>query len=122
MRALIDPETRPNDLNRPGHIFPLRYRAGGVLKRAGHTEATVDLCRLAGKQPSGVLCEIVTDDKSGMARLPELEAFAEKHRLPIVSIIMRTRFVVSMMPSTNKAGGTKARPMGDVWATCSRRS
>ena len=62
IRSLIDPATKPTDLNRPGHIFPLRYRPGGVLKRAGHTEATVDLCRLAGKFPSGVLCEIVTKD------------------------------------------------------------
>jgi 3,4-dihydroxy 2-butanone 4-phosphate synthase/GTP cyclohydrolase II len=92
VRALIDPETRASDLNRPGHIFPLRYRAGGVLKRAGHTEATVDLCRLAGKQPSGVLCEIVTADKSGMARLPELEAFAEDHQLPIISIADLIRY------------------------------
>jgi 3,4-dihydroxy 2-butanone 4-phosphate synthase/GTP cyclohydrolase II len=92
IRALIDPETRSNDLNRPGHIFPLRYREGGVLKRAGHTEATVDLCRLAGKYPSGVLCEIVTADKSDMARLPELEAFASKHHLPIISIADLIRY------------------------------
>jgi 3,4-dihydroxy 2-butanone 4-phosphate synthase/GTP cyclohydrolase II len=92
VRALIDPETRPNDLNRPGHIFPLRYRQGGVLKRAGHTEATIDLCRLAGKQPAGVLCEIVTADKSDMARLPELQAFAEKHHLPIVTIADLVRY------------------------------
>ena len=86
VRALIDPATRSTDLNRPGHIFPLRYRDGGVLKRAGHTEATVDLCRLAGKLPAGVLCEIVTADKSDMARLPELMKFAERHKLPIVTI------------------------------------
>ena len=92
IRALIDPETRASDLNRPGHIFPLRYRSGGVLKRAGHTEATVDLCRLAGKSPSGVLCEIVSADKSDMARLPELEAFAERHHLPIVSIADLIRY------------------------------
>ena len=92
IRALIDPETRASDLNRPGHIFPLRYRPGGVLKRAGHTEATVDLCRLAGKSPSGVLCEIVSADKSDMARLPELEAFAERHHLPIVSIADLIRY------------------------------
>ena len=92
IRALIDPETRANDLNRPGHIFPLRYRPGGVLKRAGHTEATVDLCRLAGKSPSGVLCEIVSADKSDMARLPELEAFAERYHLPIVSIADLIRY------------------------------
>lgn len=92
IRALIDPQTRATDLNRPGHIFPLRYRAGGVLKRAGHTEATVDLCRLAGKAPSGVLCEIVTKDKSDMARLPELERFAAEHQLPLVSIADLIRY------------------------------
>jgi 3,4-dihydroxy 2-butanone 4-phosphate synthase / GTP cyclohydrolase II len=92
VRALIDPATRPNDLNRPGHIFPLRYREGGVLRRAGHTEATIDLCRLAGKLPAGVLCEVVTADKSDMARLPELEAFAEQHHLPIVTIADLIRY------------------------------
>jgi 3,4-dihydroxy 2-butanone 4-phosphate synthase/GTP cyclohydrolase II len=92
VRALIDPATRATDLSRPGHIFPLRYRPGGVLKRAGHTEATVDLCRLAGKYPSGVLCEIVTADKAGMARLPELEVFAQKHHLPIISIADLIRY------------------------------
>ncbi len=92
INALINPETRPTDLNRPGHIFPLRYRPGGVLKRAGHTEATVDLSRLAGKYPSGVLCEIVTADKSDMARLPELTEFAKKFNLPIVSIADLIRY------------------------------
>jgi 3,4-dihydroxy 2-butanone 4-phosphate synthase/GTP cyclohydrolase II len=92
VRALIDPATRATDLSRPGHIFPLRYRPGGVLKRAGHTEATVDLCRLAGKYPSGVLCEIVTADKAGMARLPELEVFAKKHNLPLISIADLIRY------------------------------
>jgi len=92
IRALIDPATRPNDLNRPGHIFPLRYRTGGVLKRAGHTEATIDLCRLAGKLPAGVLCEVVSADKSDMARLPELEAFAERHALPIITIADLIRY------------------------------
>ena len=92
VRALIDPSTKPTDLNRPGHIFPLRYRPGGVLKRAGHTEATVDLCRLAGKYPSGVLCEVVTKDKAGMARLPELETFAKEHDLPLVSIADLIRY------------------------------
>ncbi len=92
IRSLIDASTRPTDLNRPGHIFPLRYRPGGVLKRAGHTEATVDLCRLAGKYPSGVLCEIVTKDKSDMARLPELTEFATEHGLPIVTIADLIRY------------------------------
>ena len=90
--ALIDPDTRPNDLNRPGHIFPLRYRAGGVLKRAGHTEATVDLARAAGMAPAGVLCEIVTQDKAEMARLPELERFAKRHGLPLISIAELIRY------------------------------
>ena len=84
--ALIDPGTRPNDLHRPGHIFPLRYRPGGVLKRAGHTEATIDLARAAGLSPAGVLCDIVSEDKTSMARLPELERFAERHGLPLISI------------------------------------
>jgi 3,4-dihydroxy 2-butanone 4-phosphate synthase / GTP cyclohydrolase II len=92
VRALIDPETKPNDLNRPGHIFPLRYRTGGVLRRAGHTEATVDLCRMAGKYPAGVLCEVVTADKSDMARLPELQEFADRHGLPIVTIADLIRY------------------------------
>src|SRR5437868_10505378 len=84
--ALIDPATRPGDLARPGHTFPLRYREGGVLKRGGHTEASVDLARMAGLYPAGVLCEIVSDDKTGMARLPELERFAKKHGLLLISI------------------------------------
>ena len=92
IQALIDPETRPTDLNRPGHIFPLRYRPGGVLKRAGHTEATVDLSRMAGLSPAGVLCEVVTEDKSGMARLAELEQFAERHDLPLISIADLIRY------------------------------
>jgi 3,4-dihydroxy 2-butanone 4-phosphate synthase / GTP cyclohydrolase II len=92
VRAMIDPETKANDLNRPGHIFPLRYRSGGVLRRAGHTEATVDLCRMAGKYPAGVLCEVVTKDKSDMARLPELEAFADRYGLPIITIADLIRY------------------------------
>ena len=90
--ALIDPATRPGDLNRPGHIFPLRYRPGGVLKRAGHTEATVDLARAAGLSPAGVLCEIVSEDKSSMARLPELDRFAARHGLPLISIADLIRY------------------------------
>jgi 3,4-dihydroxy 2-butanone 4-phosphate synthase/GTP cyclohydrolase II len=85
IRALADPTTGPADLARPGHIFPLRYTEGGVLKRAGHTEAAVDLARLAGRTPAGVLCEVVNDDGT-MARLPELAAFARRHGLPLISI------------------------------------
>jgi 3,4-dihydroxy 2-butanone 4-phosphate synthase/GTP cyclohydrolase II len=81
----VDPATKPEDLSRPGHIFPLRYREGGVLKRAGHTEASVDLARLAGLYPAGVLCETVNDDGT-MARLPDLVTFARRHDLKIISI------------------------------------
>ncbi len=92
IKALVDPHTRAGDLNRPGHIFPLRYRPGGVLKRAGHTEAAVDLARAAGMSPAGVLCEIVNEDKTGMARLPELEAFAKTHGLRLISIADLIRY------------------------------
>ncbi|MEJ7739546.1 MAG: bifunctional 3,4-dihydroxy-2-butanone-4-phosphate synthase/GTP cyclohydrolase II [Chitinophagaceae bacterium] len=85
VRALIDPETRPEDLGRPGHIFPLRAKSGGVLRRAGHTEATIDLARLAGFTPGGVLVEIMNEDGS-MARLPELKIIAKKFNLKLVSI------------------------------------
>ena len=85
IRSLADPGTKPSDLARPGHIFPLRCREGGVLKRAGHTEAAIDLARLAGLRPAGALCEIVNADGS-MARLPELQRFAKEHDLPLVSI------------------------------------
>jgi 3,4-dihydroxy 2-butanone 4-phosphate synthase / GTP cyclohydrolase II len=85
IRAIVDQGTRPEDISRPGHIFPLRYREGGVLKRAGHTEAAVDLARLAGLYPAGVLCETVNDDGS-MARLPDLVRFSEEHGLKLISI------------------------------------
>jgi len=83
--AVVAPDTRAEDLARPGHIFPLRYHPGGVLVRPGHTEAAVDLARLAGLYPAGVLCEIVNDDGS-MARGEALEAFAATHDLPIISV------------------------------------
>lgn len=83
--ALIDPATRPDDLMRPGHMFPLRARPGGVLERPGHTEAAVDLARLAGCTPAGVLCEIVSEDGS-MARAPELLRFAHAHGLRIITV------------------------------------
>src|SRR5438270_10498600 len=89
--ALIDPATRPTDLARPGHTFPLRYREGGVLKRAGHTEASVDLARMAGLYPAGVLCEIVNEDGT-MARVPELEKFSKEHGLLMISIADLIRY------------------------------
>ncbi|MBV8952286.1 MAG: bifunctional 3,4-dihydroxy-2-butanone-4-phosphate synthase/GTP cyclohydrolase II [Actinobacteria bacterium] len=85
VHTLIERRTKPDDLMRPGHIFPLRYRDGGVLKRAGHTEAAIDLARLAGCYPAGVLAEVVNDDGT-MARLPELERFAAEHQLLMISI------------------------------------
>lgn len=83
--AAINPATRPEDIVMPGHMFPLRARPGGVLERAGHTEVSVDLAKLAGHYPAGVLCEILHEDGT-MARLPQLEVFAEEHGLNIVSI------------------------------------
>ncbi len=85
VRALIDPKTKPSDLARPGHIFPLRALDGGVLRRAGHTEAVVDLCRLAGLYPAGVLCEILNDDGT-MARVPELMRIAKQFSTPIITV------------------------------------
>jgi len=85
IQALIDPGTRPEDLGRPGHIFPLRAKKGGVLRRSGHTEATIDLSRLAGFNPAGVLVEIMNEDGT-MARLPQLLEIAKKHGLRIISI------------------------------------
>ncbi|MGK5553700.1 bifunctional 3,4-dihydroxy-2-butanone-4-phosphate synthase/GTP cyclohydrolase II [Actinomadura kijaniata] len=85
IRTLCDTATEPYELVRPGHIFPLRYREGGVLRRRGHTEAAVDLARLAGLRPAGVLAEIVNDDGT-MARLPELQVFAKEHGLKLISI------------------------------------
>jgi len=85
IQVAINPETQPSDLRRPGHIFPIRAREGGVLKRAGHTEAAVDLPRLAGLYPAGVICEIQNPDGS-MARLPQLIQYAKDHQLKIISI------------------------------------
>lgn len=85
IQALIDPKTDPNELGRPGHIFPLRARAGGVLRRAGHTEAAIDFSRLAGFEPAGVIVEIMNEDGT-MARLPECRKLANEHGLKLVSI------------------------------------
>lgn len=85
IELLIDPETRPSDLRRPGHIFPLRARAGGVLRRVGQTEAAVDLARLAGLPAAGVICEILNEDGT-MARRPELEVVAKEHNLKFITV------------------------------------
>lgn len=90
--SLASPDSKPEDFNRPGHIFPLKYREGGVLKRAGHTEASVDLAVLAGLPPVAVLCEIVDNDDGSMARLPKLREFAMKENLKIISIADLIRY------------------------------
>lgn len=85
IKALIDPDTQPGDLRRPGHVFPLEAMDGGVLRRAGHTEAAVDLAVLAGLEPAGVICEVINEDGS-MARLPQLIDFSREHNLTLISI------------------------------------
>ena len=128
IRALVDPATRPRDLTRPGHVFPLRARPDGVLARPGHTEAAVDLARLAGLTPAGVLAELVNDDGS-MARLPQLERFAADYHLVLISIadlqqFRRTHDMPVSEPTARTAPAHPARlptPYGDfsahVWDT-----
>lgn len=106
VKTLLDPATQPEDLHRPGHIFPLRAKKGGVLVRAGHTEAAVDLARLAGFYPAGVICEIMNADGT-MARTPQLEEFAQEHQLNILTIAdlieyrRRTEKMVEMVESVS---------------------
>ncbi|WP_149746041.1 3,4-dihydroxy-2-butanone-4-phosphate synthase [Rhizobium sp. RU35A] len=85
VKALVSPTSRPEDFARPGHMFPLRAKQGGVRARPGHTEAAVDLARLAGRFPAGVICEVAKDDGT-MARLPDLMQFCETHKLPLIAI------------------------------------
>jgi len=85
IQAAIAPNAKPEDLRRPGHVFPLKAKPGGVLERAGHTEVAVDLMRLTGLQPYGVLCELTNSDGS-MARLPEIVAFAQCHSIPVLTV------------------------------------
>lgn len=85
VKVLVNPQSKPSDLQRPGHIFPLQAREGGVLARAGHTEGSVDLARLAGLQPAGLICEIMNEDGS-MARVPDLQLFVKKHNLKLITL------------------------------------
>jgi len=101
VRALIDNKTKAEDLARPGHIFPIVGKDGGVLRRAGHTEASIDLAQLAGLRPSGVICEIMDDDGS-MARGDQLEQFSIKHNLKIISIEDLIRFIRKKKKIVNK--------------------
>ncbi|KAL2343820.1 hypothetical protein Fmac_005105 [Flemingia macrophylla] len=118
--ALASKDSKPSDFNRPGHIFPLKYREGGVLKRAGHTEASVDLAMLAGLNPVAVLCEIVDDDGS-MARLPKLRQFAERENLKIVSIADLIRYRRKRDKLVERAGAALIPTMwGPFAANCYR--
>ncbi len=103
LRALADPASVAADFLRPGHVFPLRARAGGVLERAGHTEAVVDLARLAGLERVGVICELVRDD-GGMQRYPELLDFARLHRIPLLKIEALIEYRMEMQASAVTAG------------------
>ena len=121
IRLAISEDTRPRDLVRPGHVFPLRARPGGVLARTGHTEASVDLARIAGLYPAGVICEIMNEDGT-MARVPQLTKFARKHDLPLITIAdlvkyrMHTeslvkRVATAKLPTESHATtGRRARP------------
>src|SRR3954468_17192297 len=118
IRAMIDPATRPGDLARPGHIFPLRAARGGVLKRAGHTEAAVDLARLAGLYPAGVLCEVVSEEKTEMARRPELERFAKEHGLLLISIADLIRYRSQSEKLVRRVAGARLPVEGVGEFTC----
>ncbi|XVE66579.1 hypothetical protein DITRI_Ditri08aG0090000 [Diplodiscus trichospermus] len=118
--ALASKDSKPEDFNRPGHIFPLKYREGGVLKRAGHTEASVDLAMLAGLDPVAVLCEVVDDDGS-MARLPKLRQFAEREDLKIISIADLIRYRRKRDKLVVHAGAARIPTMwGPFMAYCYR--
>jgi 3,4-dihydroxy 2-butanone 4-phosphate synthase/GTP cyclohydrolase II len=105
-QVLIDPKARPNDLVMPGHVFPLRARDGGVLVRAGQTEATVDLCKMAGLYPAGVLCEIMNEDGT-MSRLPQLKRFAKRHNLKIISVTQLIQYRIHKEKLVRRVAETK---------------
>lgn len=115
--AAINPQTRPDDLARPGHVFPLRAKPGGVLQRAGQTEGSVDLARLAGLNPSGVICEIMNDDGT-MARVPQLMEFAKEHKLKIITVkdMIQHRMRTERFVRKIAAVQMPTRPGGDFTA------
>jgi 3,4-dihydroxy 2-butanone 4-phosphate synthase / GTP cyclohydrolase II len=106
IRTAIDPATKPHDLARPGHVFPLRARKGGVLRRAGQTEAAVDLAQLAGLYPAGVICEIMNDDGT-MARVPQLTKFCKKHRIRMITIADLIQYRMSNERLVKKVADTR---------------
>ncbi|HXH82431.1 MAG TPA: bifunctional 3,4-dihydroxy-2-butanone-4-phosphate synthase/GTP cyclohydrolase II [Candidatus Tectomicrobia bacterium] len=114
VQVLIDPHAKPEDLVMPGHLFPLRARDGGVLVRAGQTEATVDLCKLAGLYPAGLVCEIMNDDGT-MARLPELKKFARKHNLKIISVNQLIQYRVHKEKLVHRVAETKLPTAFGEW-------
>jgi len=122
----IDPATRPSDLIRPGHMFPLRSRTGGVLVRTGQTEAAVDLARIAGLYPAGVICEIMNEDGT-MARVPELTKFAKKHRLLMITVAdlikyrMRTESLVRPQSCPPSMATFRFMP-SKIWCRSTRTS
>jgi len=117
IRVAVARDARPDDLITPGHVFPLRARRGGVLVRSGHTEGSVDLARLAGREHAGVICEIMRDDGE-MARMPDLETFAQKHDLPIVKIADLIEYRLAQELLVRRIAESKVEPrMGGVTAT-----
>lgn len=106
IQAVINPQTRPEDISKPGHVFPLRARKGGVLTRAGHTEASVDLAKLAGHYPAGVICEIMHEDGT-MARVPELEKTAEKFNLKMITVADLIKYRIEKEQLVRKVSETR---------------
>ena len=121
LNALADPSTTASDFIRPGHIFPLKYAPGGVLVRSGHTEAALDLCRLAGCQPAAALCELVNDDGT-MQRLPDLMHFAAEHDLPIISIDALIRYRASNEVLVEEIASTPLAIGGEEWTVHAYRT
>ena len=109
VRVTVAPDARPEDLVTPGHIFPLRARRGGVLVRSGHTEGSVDLARLAGREPAAVICEIMRDDGE-MARMPDLVAFAKEHGLPLLKIADLIEYRLTQEMLVRRAASAEVRP------------
>jgi 3,4-dihydroxy 2-butanone 4-phosphate synthase/GTP cyclohydrolase II len=121
VQVLIDPKSRPEDLVMPGHIFPLRARDGGVLVRAGQTEATVDLCKLAGLYPGGVLCEIMNNDGT-MSRLPQLRRFARRHNLKIISVTQLIQYRMHKEKLVGRVAETKLPTEYGEWRCVAYRA
>ena len=119
IRLAVDPKTRADDLSRPGHVFPLRAHSGGVLKRAGHTEASVDLCRLAGLSPAAVICEIMNDDGS-MARTEQLSTVAQRHGLKMLTIadLIRHRMSTERLVLPTKLQATSLKRQASEASSC----